>query len=60
MLSAYIQEIGRAGRDGLPADAVVHFNNSDISTAAKVTDEIREFCMTKQCRREYPCQHFGS
>ena len=56
----YIQEIGRAGRDGSPAQAVMYYNNSDISAAAKVNDDIRSFCTSESCRRQFICEHFGA
>src|SRR5690606_26720527 len=31
-IEAYFQEIGRAGRDGQPADAVLLFDEEDVST----------------------------
>ena len=30
-IQAYFQETGRAGRDGQPATAVLHYNNCDIA-----------------------------
>ena len=58
--SAYIQEIGRAGRDGSPAVATLFYNMTDISNSAKgMTDEMKNFCKLDTCRRDYLCQHFG-
>lgn len=34
-LEAYLQEIGRAGRTGQPAQAIMHFNNNDIAKNRK-------------------------
>lgn len=56
----YVQEVGRAGRDGKDAIATLYFNNSDISTAVSgMTKEMRQYCTTKTCRRQYMCEHFG-
>ena len=52
----YIQDKRRAGRGSLPAQAVKHYNNSDISSAAKVNDDIRSI---ESCRRQFICQHYG-
>lgn len=57
---AYIQEVGRAGRDGKEAVATLFFNRSDISSAVNgMTDEMRKYCDLKTCRRQYICEHFG-
>ena len=37
----------------------MYYNNSDISSAAKVTDDVRSFCTIETCRREFICKHFG-
>ncbi|VDI41671.1 Hypothetical predicted protein [Mytilus galloprovincialis] len=59
-METYIQEIGRAGRDGNPAIAKLFFNKMDISSAAKgMTDGMRNYCQSKECRRDYICTHFG-
>ena len=29
--TVYVQEVGRAGRDGHAAEAVLYFNNSDLA-----------------------------
>ena len=31
IFSAFMQESGRAGRDGRPAESVIYFNNEDLS-----------------------------
>ena len=40
-LEAYYQETGRAGRDGLPADAWMSYGLRDVVGAAAVIDELR-------------------
>ena len=57
---AYLQEIGRAGGDGNPSSAILYYNASDIAeNRANVKPEVREFCITETCRRQFLCCHFG-
>ncbi|CAC5397529.1 unnamed protein product [Mytilus coruscus] len=59
-LSDYVQEIGRAGRSGIAAKAVLYYSNRDI--AANVVDikpDIIGFCREKGCIREYLLQQYG-
>ena len=55
-----MQEIGRAGRDGNPSEALLYFNMSDIASNTNVKSEVREFCLLDSCRRKYLCDHFGT
>lgn len=51
-LESYIQEVGRAGRDGLQSTAVLYYNDSDLG-AQYVENTIKEYCTNrKKCRRE--------
>ena len=52
-VKAYFQETGRAGRDGKPANAILHFNNRDIAkNRAGMQDDMRIFCRsTDTCLR---------
>ena len=51
-LRAYIQETGRAGRDGKPAQAILYYNNRDIAkNRPQMQDEIRNFCKSDTCLR---------
>ena len=57
---AYIQEVGRAGRDGKESIATLYYNKSDISPNVKgMTEEMRLYCDLDTCRRKYVCKHFG-
>ncbi|MFO1077940.1 MAG: RecQ family ATP-dependent DNA helicase [Planctomycetota bacterium] len=40
-LEAYVQEVGRAGRDGLPAEAVLIFTRDDIETQFRLASMSR-------------------
>ncbi|XP_070551713.1 ATP-dependent DNA helicase Q1-like [Ptychodera flava] len=59
-LETYIQEIGRAGRNGQQAAATLYFNQSDVAVNVPgMTSEMRQFCQLQTCRREFICSHFS-
>lgn len=51
----YIQETGRAGRDGKQSFAVLYYNNRDIARNKEgMSDEIRQFCrLEASCLRKF-------
>lgn len=60
-LEKYLQEIGRAGRSGQPATALMYFNNNDIASNRKGLDpEMKEFVLnTSTCLRKQLLLYFG-
>ena len=59
-IETYMQETGRAGRDGLPATATLY---SAVKDSATHTDEkMKEYCKLKpeECRRKHLLKEFDS
>ncbi len=73
-LEGFYQEIGRAGRDGLPADTLLFYSFADVAQqlkfledasperrellAAKL-DRMRQYAESPQCRRRILLAYFG-
>jgi hypothetical protein len=55
-----VQEIGRAGRDGLPVSSCVLYHGTDLSgSKKKMAIEVRQYCRTVDCRRKFLSDYFG-
>jgi len=74
-IEGYYQETGRAGRDGLPSEALLFFSSGDafkLQRFAKVDgneeqsrimlkklDDMVKFCQLQTCRRQYLMHYFN-
>ncbi len=59
LILEYVQEIGRAGRDGECATATLYYNASDIAkNITAVSTDMRAYCTTTSCKRQFLADYF--
>ena len=55
----YVQETGRAGRDGNYSKAILYYSSRDISKSSHVQESMKAFCLnTTECRRSMLMNQF--
>lgn len=59
-IETYIQEVGRSGRDGKPATAILFYTPVDFRGRPGVSPSMKEYCVnTSECRRKVLMRDFA-
>ena len=59
-IETYLQEVGRSGRDGRSATAILFYQPTDFRGRPGVSESMRDYCInTHECRRKELMKQFG-